>query len=136
MPCRYPGCSGTRCLSDVESDLRAQIAANRKGAQLIGKLIEEYSLETVQEYMIHIRDNAEQAVRGLLRRVAKEAGKELKCTDYLDDGTPISLEVTIDEKEGSAVFDFEGTGNEMIGNLNCPLSVCCKFSVLLLLRLT
>ena len=27
---RYPGCSGTRCLRDVESDLHAQIAANQK----------------------------------------------------------------------------------------------------------
>jgi N-methylhydantoinase B/oxoprolinase/acetone carboxylase alpha subunit len=29
-PAQYPGCSGTRCLNDVESDLRAQIAANQK----------------------------------------------------------------------------------------------------------
>lgn len=29
-PAKYPGCSGTRCLGDVESDLRAQIAANQK----------------------------------------------------------------------------------------------------------
>lgn len=36
-------------MGDVESDLRAQIAANHKGAQLIGKLIDEYSLGTVQD---------------------------------------------------------------------------------------
>lgn len=29
-PAKYEGCSGTRCLGDVESDLRAQIAANNK----------------------------------------------------------------------------------------------------------
>ena len=29
----------------------------------------------------------------------------------------------IDEKDGSAVFDFEGTGCEMRGNLNAPISV-------------
>jgi N-methylhydantoinase B/oxoprolinase/acetone carboxylase alpha subunit len=75
--------------------------------------------------MLHIRDNAEQAVRGLLRRVAKERGTDLACTDYLDDGTPIALRVSIDAERGSSVFDFEGTGNEMIGNLNCPLSVVC-----------
>lgn len=33
-PAKYPGCSGTRCLSDVESDLRAQIAANKKVCSL------------------------------------------------------------------------------------------------------
>jgi 5-oxoprolinase (ATP-hydrolysing) len=30
-PAKYPGCSGTRCFGDVESDLKAQIAANNKG---------------------------------------------------------------------------------------------------------
>ena len=122
-PAAFEGCSGSRCFSDVESDLRAQIAANHKGAMLIEKLINEYDLQTVQAYMLHIRDNAEQAVRTLLRRVAKERGSELEALDHLDDGTPIQLKVTIDEKEGSAVFDFEGTGPEMIGNLNCPRSV-------------
>lgn len=55
-PAKYPGCSGTRCLSDVESDLKAQISANNKGATLIRSLIQEYSLETVQQYMLFIRD--------------------------------------------------------------------------------
>lgn len=30
-PAKYEGCSGSRCLRDVESDLQAQIAANNKG---------------------------------------------------------------------------------------------------------
>jgi N-methylhydantoinase B/oxoprolinase/acetone carboxylase alpha subunit len=54
-------------------------------------------------------------VRHLLKRVARERGTELHAIDYLDDGTPIELSVSIDEQEGSAVFDFEGTGPEMIG---------------------
>ena len=29
----------------------------------------------------------------------------------------------INEKDGSAVFDFEGTGHEIRGNLNAPISV-------------
>jgi N-methylhydantoinase B/oxoprolinase/acetone carboxylase alpha subunit len=54
-------------------------------------------------------------VRNLLRRVANERGTELHAIDYLDDGTPIELHVSIDKEKGSAVFDFEGTGPEMIG---------------------
>lgn len=54
-PAKYPGCSGTRCLNDVESDLRAQVAANRKGSNLIAMLIDEYGLDTVLEYMNHVR---------------------------------------------------------------------------------
>lgn len=51
-PAQYEGCSGCRCFSDVESDLKAQISANHKGVQLIGKLIEDYGLSVVQEYMV------------------------------------------------------------------------------------
>ena len=33
----------------------------------------------------------------------------------MDDGTPIKLKLTIDREEGSAEFDFEGTGPEVFG---------------------
>jgi len=49
-------------------------------------------LETVQEYMYHIRNNAEASVRSLLRDVAKRAGTTtLTAIDYLDDGSPVRL---------------------------------------------
>jgi len=35
----------------------------------------------------------------------------------------IELKIHIDEKEGSAVMDFTGTGCEIRGNLNAPESV-------------
>jgi N-methylhydantoinase B/oxoprolinase/acetone carboxylase alpha subunit len=43
--------------------------------------------------------------------------------DYMDDGTPIALSVTIDRNDGSAVFDFEGTGPQVLGNTNAPTAV-------------
>lgn len=43
--------------------------------------------------------------------------------DYLDDGSPIALKITIDVDSGSAIFDFEGTGPELRGNLNAPICV-------------
>ncbi|KAK0548808.1 hypothetical protein OC844_006970 [Tilletia horrida] len=123
-PAQYPGCSGSRCFRDVESDLKAQIAANQKGIGLIQMLVEEWGLQTVQEYMQHIRTNADLAVRNLLREVAdKQKTDELRAVDYMDDGTAISLLVKIDKKEGTAIFDFDGTGPEVIFNFNCPRSV-------------
>ncbi|KAG0150975.1 hypothetical protein CROQUDRAFT_651852 [Cronartium quercuum f. sp. fusiforme G11] len=123
-PAKFEGCSGTRCFRDVESDLKAQISANNKGVGLIYLLIEEYGLKVVQDYMLHIRDNAELAVRNLLKKVAKErTTRNLHALEYLDDGTPIELTVTINEQDGSAIFDFEGTGPELVGNLNTPKSV-------------
>lgn len=34
----------------------------------------------------------------------------VSASDVMDDGSPIRLAVTIDRRDGSAVFDFEGTG--------------------------
>lgn len=123
-PAKYPGCSGTRCFRDVESDLKAQIAANHKGIQLLNDLVHEWGLETVQSYMMHIRDNAEFSVRNLLRRVANtQKSTDLHAIDYMDDGSPIELHITINPSSGSAIFDFEGTGPEVNANHNCPKSV-------------
>lgn len=52
-------------------------------------VVEEYGLGKVQEYMEHIRTNAETSVRNLLRTIAKKLGTELSAIDYLDDGTPV-----------------------------------------------
>lgn len=78
-----------------------------------------------KQYMLHVRNNAELAVRNLLKDVASKQGgaKELWAKDYMDDGSPIELKVTLDGEEGSAVFDFEGSGPEVVGNWNVPKSV-------------
>ena len=90
IPARYPGSSGCRNIKDVESDLKAQIAANQKGIQLIHAMVREYGLETVQRYMYFIRENAEMSVRGLLKEKAKSMGTNvLSAVDYLDDGSPV-----------------------------------------------
>jgi 5-oxoprolinase (ATP-hydrolysing) len=47
----------------------------------------------------------------------------VRSKDYMDDGTPIELTITIDRVSGSAVFDFEGTGPEVFGNTNAPPAV-------------
>lgn len=123
-PAQYPGCSGTRCLADNLNDLKAQIAANQKGINLISALIADYGEEVVQFYMHNIQDNAELSVRNLLKTVCRRfAGRDLCATDYMDDGSPICLKITIDGDKGEAVFDFAGTGPEVYGNTNAPEAV-------------
>ncbi|KAK0398342.1 hypothetical protein QR680_002542 [Steinernema hermaphroditum] len=127
-PGKYPGCTGTRNLSDNLSDLRAQIAANQKGIALVTELIESYGLDVVQAYMAHIQSNAEVAVHQLLRKVGRETKERfgqsvLQAEDYMDDGTLIKLTVKIDEDKGEAVFDFTGTGAEVYSSCNAPPAV-------------
>lgn len=122
-----PPISGTRLLSDNISDLRAQVAANQKGIDLILTMVEYHSLEVVQAYMQHVQDTAEAAVRESLCEVSRTQGfaeiDSVTATEYLDDGSPIVLKLSIDRSGGSAVFDFTGTGTELWGNLNAPKAV-------------
>jgi 5-oxoprolinase (ATP-hydrolysing) len=123
-PAKHPGCSGTRCLADNINDLKAQVAANQKGINLISSLISDYGEDVVQFYMHNIQDNAELSVRNLLREVSTRfKGQDLSATDYMDDGSPIKLKITIDADKGEAVFDFTGTGPEVYGNINAPQAV-------------
>lgn len=78
--------------------------------------------------MGHIQSNAELAVRDMLRQVAtttlKRTGKTiLEAEDYMDDGSPIHLKVTLNYSEGSAICDFTGTGPEVWGNCNAPRAI-------------
>lgn len=129
----YPGCSGTRSLNDNLNDLKAQIGANAKGANLVQALINESGIKTVHFYMNAIKKNAATAVRAFLQRTYhKFNGKPLKAIDHMDDGTPIALTVTI-EPSGSAVFDFTGTGLEGLHSFNAP-SAISKSATMYVLR--
>ena len=122
-----PAISGTRLLSDNLSDLKAQVAANQRGVDLQLEMVEHYSLEVVQAYMHHIQTNAEEAVRNMLKALSEREGlaevDTVKANDFLDDGSEIILHLTIDRRDGSAIFDFTGTGPELWGNLNAPRAV-------------
>lgn len=125
---------GTRRLQDNLSDLRAQVAANRRGITLIKELIEQYGLDTVQAYMTYVQINAEGAVREMLKSVAARVTSQspkfgagdsvtIEEEDYMDDGSVIHLKLTIDPHKGEANFDFSGTSPEVYGNWNAPEAV-------------
>lgn len=114
-PAKYPGCYGSRHLSDNLSDLRAQVAANARGIRLITDLIQEYGEETVKFYMGAIQATAEASVRQLLKSTAAKLGPILEAEDYFDDGSKIHLKASINPDDGSATFDFTGTSPEVYG---------------------
>lgn len=122
-PGEHPGMSGCRTLEDSVSDLRAQVAANNRGIQLLQGLMETYGLSVVQAYMGHIQTTAERAARDVLRRIAAEYGNKLSAEDGMDDGTRIKLAIDIDPDTGSACFDFTGSGSQVLNSTNCPTAI-------------
>lgn len=100
------------------ADLRAQIAANHKGVDEVGRMIQDYGLDVVQAYMRHVQDNAEEAVRRVVG--------DLADGDYAyetDSGAVIRVAVRVDRGNRSATIDFTGTSAQLPTNFNAPFSV-------------
>ncbi|MEU8895244.1 hydantoinase B/oxoprolinase family protein [Nocardia sp. NPDC048505] len=100
------------------ADLRAQIAANAKGVEEVGKMIEHFGLDVVQAYMRHVQDNAEEAVRRVVDTLAD--GEYRYETDL---GATIAVRVTVDREQRSATIDFTGTSDQLDRNFNAPYAV-------------
>ncbi|MFF1656407.1 hydantoinase B/oxoprolinase family protein [Streptomyces sp. NPDC058255] len=100
------------------ADLRAQIAANRKGVDEVRRMIEDFGLDVVQAYMKHVQDNAEEAVRRVIDTL--EDGEFAYETDS---GAVIRVRVSVDREKRSATVDFTGTSAQLTTNFNAPFAV-------------
>ncbi|WP_437641793.1 hydantoinase B/oxoprolinase family protein [Sorangium sp. So ce854] len=105
------------------ADLRAQIAANEKGAEELRAMVAQFGLATVQAYMKHVQDNAEESVRLAIARLDPELVRGGRFTVPLDNGSTIEVAVRIDRGARSAVVDFTGTSAQMDNNFNAPRAV-------------
>ncbi|GAA2269390.1 MULTISPECIES: hydantoinase B/oxoprolinase family protein [Kitasatospora] len=100
------------------ADLRAQIAANRKGVEELGAMIDHFGLDVVQAYMRHVQDNAEEAVRRVIDRL-----RDGSCRYETDSGAVILVRVSVDRRQRCATVDFTGSSAQLESNLNAPSSV-------------
>ncbi|MET9460426.1 hydantoinase B/oxoprolinase family protein [Streptomyces canus] len=100
------------------ADLRAQIAANRKGVDEVGRMIENFGLDVVQAYMKHVQDNAEEAVRRVI-----DALDDGEYAYETDSGAVIHVRVRVDRESRSATVDFTGTSAQLTTNFNAPFAV-------------
>ncbi|WP_432825841.1 hydantoinase B/oxoprolinase family protein [Dactylosporangium sp. CA-092794] len=100
------------------ADLRAQIAANAKGVEEVGKMIDHFGLDVVQAYMRHVQDNAEEAVRRVIDALA-----DGEYRYETDSGAIISVRITVDRAHRSATIDFTDTSPQLTTNFNAPSSV-------------
>ena len=129
------------------ADLKAQIAANEKGVQELRRMVNEFGLETVQAYMNHVQDNAQESVRRVIDRLAKRlrlvngASVTRFASDMsiaggddpwvgssfrlpMDNGAHIQVALRVNAQTRSAVVDFTGTSEQQVNNFNAPTAVC------------
>ena len=100
------------------TDLRAQIAANAKGVEEVGKMIDHFGLDVVRAYMRHVQDNAEEAVRRVI-----DALDDGEYSYEMDSGAKIQVRITVDRTARGATIDFTGTSPQLDTNFNAPSSV-------------
>jgi 5-oxoprolinase (ATP-hydrolysing) len=100
------------------ADLRAQVAANEKGAVELRRMVAQYGLDVVRAYMGHVQENAAEAVRNVITALS-----DGNCDYELDSGARIRVAVTVDRTARTAAIDFTGTSPQLDGNFNAPSSV-------------
>ena len=97
------------------NDLKAQIAANEKGARELRRMVDMFSLETVEAYMGHVQDNADESVRRVIDRLA-----DGEATSVSDQGAIIKVRISVDKQKREATVDFTGTSPQQPSNFNAP----------------
>ncbi|NYZ11120.1 5-oxoprolinase [Azospirillum sp. RWY-5-1] len=112
---RYPA----RNVAQNIGDLKAQVAANEKGAAELRRMVAQFGLKTVRAYMRHVQDNAEEQIRRAIDRLSDGAFEQ-----ELDNGAVIRVRISIDANNRSATVDFTGTSAQLASNFNAPTAVC------------
>ena len=100
------------------ADFKAQIAANEKGVQELNKTVAHFSLDVVNAYMGHVKDNAAESVRRVLDQLP-----DGEFANPIDDGSMIKVAIRVDKKARRAAIDFTGTSPQAASNFNAPKAV-------------
>lgn len=119
----------SRQVDDNIADLRAQVAANHFGAKALRELAQQHGRSTIA-----------QQIDALKQRAARLAGRALRekpdgaynAIEYLDDGSPIAVSITIADTR--ATIDFTGTASQHPGNLNATPAIV-RSAIIYVLRL-
>ncbi len=101
------------------ADLKAQIAANKKGLQELVHMVAEFGVDTVRAYMGHVQDNAAQSVRQVITQL-----RDGRCHYKLDNGAEIHIAVSVNTTDKCVTLDFTGTSPQLADlNFNAPRAI-------------
>ncbi len=111
--------ANARNIKDNISDIKAQISANMHGNMLLKELSLQEGIDRVVKYMEYIQIVSQKAIEKLLQKYPQFLSGET----YLDDGSKIAVDITIDKSRNKIVFDFSKSSISQFGNQNTPKSV-------------
>ena len=97
------------------ADLKAQVAANARGAAELNNMMRNFGIDVVRAYMHHVQNNAEESVRRLISRLRDGAFRI-----ETDQGAIVHVAITVDHVQRTAKIDFSGTSAMQPNNFNAP----------------
>jgi N-methylhydantoinase B len=116
------------------ADLRAQLGANRIGAERLSELARRLGPDRLHEATDAVLNYAERRTRACLAGLSRQTSDQtLSATDVLEASEgdlELCLRVTL--AGDRLTLDFSGSAPQHAGNLNCPLAVtrsACLFAV-------
>jgi N-methylhydantoinase B len=112
------------------ADLRAQLAANRVGAQRLRELAARVGAERLREGMAAVLDYSERRARASLAALADGERRAQDVLEAPEGDLTLRLRALVDGER--LLLDFAGSASQHEGNLNCPLAVtrsACLFAV-------
>lgn len=116
--------ANVRTPEERAGDLRAQMAANRKGAERMQELVSKYGQDDVEHYMAGLLSYAERMTR---RLIADLPDGTYTFRDQMDDDgvdpEPAEIAVAITIAGDEATIDFTGTSPQRKGSINAVYAI-------------
>jgi N-methylhydantoinase B len=122
--------ANVRTPAERQGDLRAQVAANRRGALRLEALARKYGTDELLQIMDEVLDYSERIMRAALRALPDG---EASFTDLFDgDGVlapgaevdePFTVKLTVRKRGDEIIADFAGSDGQVPGPMNAPLTV-------------
>ncbi len=113
-----------------EADLRAQLAANRSGAERLMALADRHGSDTLSQAMDETLDYAERRTRARIAEMDDGTRRAADVLEAREGDLALELKATVRGEE--IELDFTGSADQHEGNLNCPLAVtlsACYFAL-------
>jgi 5-oxoprolinase (ATP-hydrolysing) len=110
------------------ADIKAQLAANARGIELVQSAAATYRMPQLQAYFGFCLDNAEQAMRRTLSKLSSGS-----YSYPMDIGAKVKVTITVNQQQQQATVDFTGTSDVQGNNFNAP-SAITRAAVLYVMR--
>jgi 5-oxoprolinase (ATP-hydrolysing) len=117
----------TRSIKENMADLNAAMAANKNGIQALLTLIHQHAESTVSNYFGLLKKHAANKMRETLSLFSNGT---FSAIEYLDDGSPLKVSITINNDE--CLIDFSDSSAVNKGNLNATKAIVYSVTIYVL----